>query len=623
MLALLGACADAPPVIARLAVSAGAVDVSTGEHITPGVAGLGLLEDDVVSTGADGRASVEFEGGSAITMGPNTSLVIKRSGTAAAQFGVVLLRGEARASRQSGGLRFTIGTPFGIAELSGDRTDVSVSTEQGLVVHLGKIEVVGGGATKTIEAGNTLTLDGMIIPIGKDTIVLQPMTFVLLANPSQVQVKRAGSDTWKAPSKRDSVGAGDSVRTRKATGTRLQLGSHAGVALDPQTELRLTDAKGGGGKEEARYALASGNAVFELTRDEQAKEQVHQVEVAGQVVELEPGQSEANVEVNQSPTGRAQLTVRQGRAKLQDGAVIEAGQAVSLEPGKPASEPRPLADTHVNVRAGGSATIYYTSNVPPVEFSWSGEQPGPYDFEVAKDRDYKQLILQERLTKNGVVYDRLRAGRYYWRVKLGGQWKEGSIALERGRDQDCPNCKRVNVVDDTGENTVIYFQKTLPAITLRWSAVPGAVAHRVKVFADGAFDKAVIDQKVEHTTVDFPAGTFAENRYFWLVDALSAEGKEVAPGRMNSLTIAYDNAVADIDIKSPKSGLTVTTPTVQTAGEVELGSKLYVNGKQAELDKLGRFKVTLNIERGVNQLVYRTVDTKGVERLYVREVIRK
>jgi hypothetical protein len=616
-------CVEPAAVVARLMASAGTVTVRTGESSTTGVLGLGLIENDVVSTGDDGQASVDFEGGNAITLGPNTSLLIKRSGSSAAQFGIVLLKGEARASSRANSLLFAIGTPFGFTEIGGGESDVSLSATEGIVVHMGVIELTTkDGAKRTIQAGNTLTLDGMIVPIG-GAIVLEPMVFILLANPAQVQVKRAGETDWRAPTKRDQVVVGDSVRTRKATGTRLQLGSHAGVVLDPQSELTLHEATSSQKGERAAYALASGNAVVELSRGDDVKEQVHEIEVAGQKVKIEPGALQANVEVSASASGRAQVSVREGKATLENGAVIEAGSVVNLEKGKPASEARPLAQTYVSLRAPGNATVYYSSDVPPVSFSWSGERPGPYEFELAKDKEFKQILVREQLTKNGYIHDRLRAGRYYWRVKLDGEWKASSVSLEKNRDEDCKNCKRTNIIDDTGENTVVYFQKALPAISLRWGATPGAANYRVKVFADGAFDKAIVDQQVAETTVAFPAGTFAENRYFWLVMAMNAQGQDVAPGKMNSLTIAYDNAVADIDIKGPKSGTVVTTANVSTNGEVELGSKLYVNGKIAELDKKGRFKMTIELAKGGNQVVYRTVDGKGVERMYVRDVYRK
>ena len=92
---------------------------------------------------------------------------------------------------------------------------------------------------------------------------------------------------------------------------------------------------------------------------------------------------------------------------------------------------------------------------------------------------------------------------------------------------------------------------------------------------------------------------------------------------MNSLQIAYDNAIVDLQIKTPKSNQKVTTKTVLTKGEVQLGASLSINGKKASLDNAGRFTETINLNKGSNQIVYRTMSSDGIERYYVRQISRR
>jgi hypothetical protein len=221
-----------------------------------------------------------------------------------------------------------------------------------------------------------------------------------------------------------------------------------------------------------------------------------------------------------------------------------------------------------------------------------------------------------------MVSDAFRPGRYFWRVRTGSSWKEGSFSLETSRDAGCRSCKHTNVIDDSGENTVVYFQKTLPAITLHWSAASGAAKYHVKIFADGAFNRPVVDANVTETKLALPAGKLPENNYFWLVQSIGQDGKEIATGRINGLNITYDNAVVDIDIRTPTHLAKIASDHVLTAGEVRLGGRLSINGRAIGLDKKGRFREVLPLTKGENQIVYRTVASNGVERFYVRRVYR-
>ena len=92
---------------------------------------------------------------------------------------------------------------------------------------------------------------------------------------------------------------------------------------------------------------------------------------------------------------------------------------------------------------------------------------------------------------------------------------------------------------------------------------------------------------------------------------------------MNALEIAYDNAITNIKIKLPPSNARVSTASVRTQGEVELGSKLYINGKNVPVSIQGRFGKSIRLSAGLNRLVYRTIAKDGIERYYVRSVYRR
>jgi hypothetical protein len=266
--------------------------------------------------------------------------------------------------------------------------------------------------------------------------------------------------------------------------------------------------------------------------------------------------------------------------------------------------------------------VYYEKKVPPINFDWSGEAGGKDALvEIATDKDFKQVTAAEQMSRSNLVLDGLQPGKLYWRV--GGEaGKRGLVQFLEEASNDCANCKRTNMIEDTGEKTVVYYQQALPAIILKWKETAGATQYSLKVFADGEFDTPLVDEKVTDVKRAFDAGRFAEGKYYWLVTGLDKAGKELATGRMNSLQITYDNAITALVIRTPKPNAKVSGGSVTTTGEAEIGAKVYVNGKRIDVDDNGRFSESVALKPGPNQLVYRAVAADGVERYYTREVRR-
>lgn len=631
LVACAAACTREPPA-ARVSRTDGAVMFRRGGQGEPleALVNTGLGEGDVVTTGPDSRATIAFQSGHSVEMRPLTSLLISRRGGAAAQLGAVVLQGGVRAEAGRGDILLTIGTPFGqTAELGGRQPlVVDVDLRAGLTVLMGQVTIVGDdGQRRVVDAGNVLRLDGLIVPIGgkaaDPALVLEPMSFVLLANPAHVQVRRAGTTEWTTPKKRDVLAPGDAVRTRRAADTQLQLGDRAQIRLRPDTQLSVQESAGNDVTRKARYALEGGSAAVHLSREDEV-DAVHEVALGGLTAAVRPGDAKADVELRARDPSHAELVVRFGRVELSDGTTVQAGSTVSVQDGEVAGEAQPLASTHVELEPGAHTVLYYQGSIPPVAFDWRGDESfGEYRLVLAHDKDFAKPVFRETLAKTSFVYDRLEPGKYHWRVEMGDQVRKGSLVVRKGSENGCANCKRNNVINDTGEKTVVYFQQALPAITLQWKEVAGAAGYQVKVFRDGEFETPMAEKKTNTVRVSFSAGQLAEGRYFWLVTSLDASGKEVSTGKTNGLEIAYDNAITDIAIRAPRNDARERSSRLTTIGEVALGAKLYINGKAAALDRKGRFRETITLSKGRNTIVYNTLATDGVSRYHVREVIRR
>lgn len=633
------ACNSAPEPNATIRTVSGTASVSvrsTGTSV-PAAVGTGLFTGDIVQTGEDGRMKVEFANGDVIELDGNTTVEIRETGASQTTIGAIVVSGTARAQAKNNDVALQIGLPFEnkVLEIGTGPVTIKVSDDQ-LAVLVGDAVVVSDdGSRETVDEGRALTVAGVVIELSETPEVeavqpeetveqreLEPIVITLFANPSQVQVKRKDRNDWSRPKKQDRLEAGDAVRTRKRGGAILASESGSRLRLDANTEVRVETAEDGDPSGGARYALASGRANLKLKPDVGTGKT--SIRVGGAEVILASGLTEGDVAVSTGPDGKSRVAVQHGTATLPDGTVVGAGQSIAIKEGKLDGEPTELAATDVQLRSGMSSMVYFTSSIPSVVFSWKKEEGKRYQIELSKSKDFSNPVFKEALDRSRFVYDKLSQGRYYWRVKGGGEWSRGTFRVNQGQPSSCgKNCGRENRIRDTGEKTVIYFQQALPSITLTWKDEPEAESYRLKVFRDGEFEKALVDQTVKVTSRKFAAGQFTEGRYFWLVNALAVDGTELRTGGTNGLEIAFDNTNVDIQISSPSSNQRVKAPKVVTAGEVPLGQNLFINGQKAALDRKGRFRqfVRLNY-KGRHSIVYRTMASDGVERYYVRDVYR-
>src|SRR5690606_22483081 len=134
----------------------------------------------------------------------------------------------------------------------------------------------------------------------------------------QVQVRRAGTTKWQAPKRRDTLGAGDALRTRRGNNTLVQLGDGADLTVGSNSVLELGPVGQAGDSLRATYTLQEGNARVRLRR--KGKQDRHEIVAGGNTLTLRPGPSLGDVEISQKK-GRVRVEVRLGTVSLQDGTV--------------------------------------------------------------------------------------------------------------------------------------------------------------------------------------------------------------------------------------------------------------------------------------------------------------
>jgi hypothetical protein len=620
-----GACHEEDSTyLARLETPHGTVSIEAAAKPRPAVGGDLLHEGDVVETGPQSGATVVFRPGDSLALGPNTRLALSRDGTAVAELRAVVLSGSVHAT-SSGAFSFYLGVPSATASFGSMQAELDVSANDGFAVRVGTVEVgLATGGTATIAAGQSLTLAGLVVPLGPGPHPAKkpsaPITLAVIAgDPRQVQIQGTGREAWVAAGRRATMGAGDAVRTRAANGTRLEMAQVASVDLAPKTELAVQAAEADQSGPRGRYSLKQGAVhLHSQRRDDQLP--VHEVETPAGTIRVAPGLETADVEISAAADLSTRILVRLGDVTLPSGETIPPGSAARLHDGK--LDLQPLAATFVEVSPEAKTNIHVDDDVPAVRFLWKSAEakPTPSTIEVARDRRYQEFLFRETVPGNDLVYDRLALGRYFWRVRTGAVQQEGQVEVDRASARPCSRCQRRNTVDETGESTIVQFQKALPSITLRWQSVANASKYRIKVFVDGALETPQVDQLVDNTTLALAGGRLKEGHYFWFVQALDAQSNDMGKSRMNTLSIARNYDVEDLELWTPRPAAKPKAGPLAVTGQIPSGRRLTINGVQVEVDSRGIFSHTLALGKGPNQLVIRTSGASGPVQYFVREI---
>jgi hypothetical protein len=597
-----------------------------------------LFLDDTVSTGPDGHATLVFAGGTTLELRPNTSIVIRPVGAASAELGAILLSGEVAAKSPVGARKVSIKTPLGVTTLESRLAEVVLSVDRGLQVVVGEIALVAPGkAKRTLQAGQEVTVGGLSLAVGGKVSGLSlsvgsnevqglrlgvkkqaPMhTYALLSPRRAAEVQGGGAKAWRAAPERSKVQSGDRVRVSRSgaqvvfgEGGSLRLGGRGQVDFTPAAQQLTLGSV-------ADYSVNLGQASLHLPATAN-KELAHTLHVGGKELQVMPTERQADLQID-SRSDQAVMALRFGSVALDPNLRVEAGSKITVSHGR-VTKVEPLTPFKVDLLQRTNAVVYVGQKPPALNFIWSGKTAAAHVLEVARDAEFTEVVAAEKLTRGSLIIDTLEPGRYYWRVDKNNRSRT-LLRIVSELSDTCAQCQRTNVVQDTGERTSVFFQEKFPALEMAWQAVPQASGYVLQFFADGAFDRPILRETTAQLSKKFNRQEFLrEGRYFWQVLAQDASGKLLQAGKMNPLTVAYDNAVASLVIREPQQRRVIAGKQVLALGEAQLGATVTANDRRLLLDKKGRFRQWLALRPGYNQVVFRSVARDGVERVYVRDV---
>jgi hypothetical protein len=436
------------------------------------------------------------------------------------------------------------------------------------------------------------------------------------------QVWRARAGAGEKPAGAGEVAPGDVLSAGENGRVFLRLADGRELVLEPRARLRVGAQAGGAlsvelergeilSRSPARAPTGEGLALTVLTPmgitrvPNEAGEA--RIAVRDELVQIDVGVGQIAF---LDRTGRETTAAANQRIEVSVG-------ALRLLPLGGAAE-RPATDVVLPTQRG---LRVYADGLREVTLSWPSELRGA-EVEVARDAGFKQLLRTEKASLTQLTVPAPRRGELFWRVAGGeGPAARRLLGHARFRPDRPPSAldlaRPQNLIEEAGQATTVYFQAVRPDLTFSFAPTSGAQRYRLRIFRAGALEAPLFEDVIAGTRASVPASVLDEGDYLWHAQALDGTGRALGGGRMNKLTIAYDNALTTLAIASPRPGERIAGNEVKVSGVAPLGSRLYVNGRHAPTDEKGRFDMRIQASPSV---VFRLVGKNGGESYWVRKL---
>jgi len=614
--------------VAHLEQVRGSVVLERGGKMGAAKLGSYLYLKDALITAAEASATVRFQQGQVVEIGPDARVVFgqDKSGVVlSVDRGLVLSRVAAGAEGGATG-SLTILTPFGITRLGADTSTVQIEVGKDgakVDVLVGAVELVSrNGEAQKANAGEKVLLTAGKVEIegrnGGAELTLQPIQVTVYASTGKAEVKKSGQKKWKAVGRGgEAVAEGDSVRVGKSGRSTMSFkGTDTRYALEDDADVTLQKAGQAGSQEHSNLDFRKGAVTLSL-----APGKKHKVALSGLTVEADQGGQFGVVKTKDGYDVQAVA----GDAKVSAGGkdqLVLAGQSAKISE-KGAIQVTPADKAEISIPTRNGLKVHHPG-LPWAALSWSGDAGTDYWVDVAFDAKFEQKLLSGLVHSNYINVPIPRRGTLYWKVTQ----KDHATEVDKGWANFAPEppmkdlARLRNEVQDGADKSAIYFQDKPPAVTFTFAPEEGAADYRVQVYRADALDKPVVDRKTSEVKLPLEAGALAEGNYVWSVTPLDAKGGELRGGKFNKMEIVYDNSVPNLVINSPKNGEGARS-AMRASGVAPVGARLYVNGKAVDLDDKNRFDMEVSPVGRPPVVIFRVSRPPASDTITVRTLRRR
>lgn len=253
---------------------------------------------------------------------------------------------------------------------------------------------------------------------------------VLAETRGDVAVRSGRAGGWEPGNAGRPLAPGDALKTSRDSGAKIRMAGGPGMDVGEKALLVLASGSGGAPGAaapslvlrdgEVRIFLGgTGGGTFLVAVP--GTDTLVSAEAAG------PG-SVAEIVIAVVPDGSTAVSVLSGTATVSARGRSEklgAGTFSTVARGAPPAAREPLPPPPVPVRPADGASLLYGNMPPRIAFSWQAPvKVDGYRFVLARDPQFRRVVLDQRTAAPGVSEGRLEEGTYYWRV---GSSKRGAV----------------------------------------------------------------------------------------------------------------------------------------------------------------------------------------------------
>lgn len=560
-----------------------------------------VYEADVVVTGHASTALLQDDAGHSLELGEDTRFKV------GSRLAVVeLLEGELKLSDTGD---WGVRTPYGSAQVTPGSSGVFRVKDAGLTA-----EVLAGELVFfDVDAGRVDAKAGQrVVFLGGSVEFLDPVppAPVAVASPKLVVelgkpiVKRPGQSRFVPAQKTELLETGAAVTVPAGASARLEV---------PHATIRLA---------------AGTSGISQGVRDDSGQSTLALEKVVGSLTVLSDGQRSTGLEVNGTqvhssgestvvvvPGGKkTRIDVRAGEAVVMVKGVpttVRSGEAVLVDGVKATATTTPKPGLVVS--GGGRVRVH--GDIKEVAVALPDERNR---VQLSRDSDFAMPFVQGAVGKQLTVPGG-RPGPVFYRVldPAGQPTKSGRVDFLADTASSRDTATRTDTVAETGQKATVFYQSRVPALTFAITAQPDVKAWQFQLSRASDLQHPVVARKLTEPKLVLEPGVLTEGEFLWVATPLDANGAPKSGGRMNKLSVVYDNARTSLLIEHPVSGERAS-PSTKAVGVAPRSAQLFINGKAVKVDESGRFSVPVG---AVDAVVFRVV-SPDQEGFWVRKLRR-
>jgi hypothetical protein len=306
------------------------------------------------------------------------------------------------------------------------------------------------------------------------------------------------------------------------------------------------------------------------------------------------------------PDNTSTLSVYRGAVEIStrtERRTVHANQAIRIPLEKPLEALVSLPPAVKELSPEDMSQRFFTHRSETISFSWEQQiQATGYHFMLARDSNFKDLVVDNTTRKNHLDWSHLLPGTYYWRVSMLADDIEGYFSsthrLHLHRQTPPPRL----LADYPPEK--VYYRTVVPLIGFAWRKRPGISSYYWQIARDEAFKQIVAKKTLQSNRIDI--GTLTRGVYYWRVGIRSALNQPISFSAARRFEVVQDSVPPPLAVEFPVTALCDQPCTI--SGRTEPGANVFIGGHEAKVTPSGDFTYVMRLNKGKNVVAVAATD---------------